>query len=174
MSHTERIREAFERNKKALTLKPAIGQGTVVTRVESIDGTTCLATEGDWKLTLDIPTTEGGSNEGPSPGFVARTSLGGCLTIGYLMWAAHLDIPIEGISVEIEADYDSLGFYDPEGDTPRGFSEVRCIVDIDSPAPREQIEKMLEIADQGSTMFNLFARPTRVIRELRLGESAAA
>ena len=173
MSHTERIREAFERNKKALTLRPAIGKGTGVTRVETTNGATCLASEGEWKLTLDMPISEGGNGKGPSPGFFARSSLGGCLTIGYLMWAAHLGIPIERISVEIEADSDSRGFYDPESDAPKGFSEIRCIVEIVSPARREQIEKMLETADQGSTMFNLFTRPTRVMRELRLGASAA-
>ncbi len=46
MSKTEQIREAFERNRKAMELRPAIARGTATTTCRTIDGLTCEVTDG--------------------------------------------------------------------------------------------------------------------------------
>src|SRR5688500_167166 len=90
----ERIRLTFERNAKALALRPAFGQGTAVTKVRLVDGLACEIEEGPWKLTADMSEKSGGKNSAPNPGIFGRAALGSCLAMGYAQWAARLGVPI--------------------------------------------------------------------------------
>src|SRR5215475_4220914 len=101
------IKTVLDRNARALELRPAIGQGTAVTRVRLIDGLACQIEEGAWKLTADMSEKSGGANTGPNPGVLGRASLGSCLAIGYAMWAARRGIQIRSLDVEVQADYDT-------------------------------------------------------------------
>ena len=53
MSHVQKILTAIERSEKALTLRPAFGQRTAVTRVRVRAGLACDIEDGRWKLTVD-------------------------------------------------------------------------------------------------------------------------
>ena len=50
---TERLKSTFERNAKAMTLRPSLGQSTARTKVTLRDGLTCDVEDGNWKLTVD-------------------------------------------------------------------------------------------------------------------------
>src|SRR5271169_2075693 len=106
MKQVEKIKTAVERTIKALTLKPALGKGTGVSKVSITNGLTCEIQEGDWKFKADMPESVGGSNSAPTPGVYGRAALGSCLAIGYMMKAAEMNISIERIEVEVQADYD--------------------------------------------------------------------
>jgi hypothetical protein len=41
MKGEDRVREAFERNRRALERRPGLGQGTAVTRIRVREGVTC-------------------------------------------------------------------------------------------------------------------------------------
>jgi uncharacterized OsmC-like protein len=107
----EKIRTAFERNAKALSLKPAIGQGTAVTSVRMREGLTLDVEEGPWKFTVDMGTKSGGNNAGPNPGVLARGALGSCLAVSYILWAAKRGLPLGSLEVEVQADYDARGYH---------------------------------------------------------------
>src|ERR1700689_849155 len=106
MKQFEKIKTAVERTKKALTLKPALGKGTGVSKVSIINGLSCEIQEGDWKFKADMPEAVGGTNSAPTPGVYGRAALGSCLAIGYMMKAAEMNISIERLEVEVYADYD--------------------------------------------------------------------
>ena len=66
-------------------------------------GLACEVEEGPWKFSVGMTEKYGGQNNGPNPGVYGRAALGACLAIGYGMWAARLEIPIRGLTVEIRA-----------------------------------------------------------------------
>lgn len=167
MDTVERIRTAFERSEKALSLKPSIGQGTAVTRVRVTDGLACEVEEGPWKLTVDMSPKAGGTGAGPNPGVLGRAALGSCLAVGYAMWAAKLGVPISSLEIEVQADYDTRGEYGL-GDVPPGYRQVRCLVSIESEAPEAEVVSMVEQAEAHSSYLALFSRPQDVRRELRV------
>src|SRR5882672_5952296 len=109
MENSENLRGILERNVKAVSIRPSIGQGTATTRVRLKPGLECEIEEGAWKLTAGVGEKSGGTNAGPNPGILGRGALGSCLAIGYAMWAARLGVPIESLDVEVEADYDRRG-----------------------------------------------------------------
>ena len=164
MSDTEQLRDILERNAKALSLQPTVGQGTAKTRVRLKPGLECEIEEGSWKLTAGMSEKSGGSNAGPNPGILGRGALGSCLAIGYAMWAARLGVPIKSLDVEVEADYDGRGELGVSDDVPPGYLQVRYRVTVASPAPEDDVRNMIDIADRYSPYRDVYARAHDVQR----------
>lgn len=162
------IREALERNARALALRPTLGQGTAKTVVRLKPGLECEVTEGNWKLTVGMSPKSGGSNAGPNPGILGRGALGSCLALGYGMWAARLGVPIVSIEVEVQADYDGRGELGVSDDVHPGYSDIRYLVTVQSPAPEADVMRLLDTADKYSPYRDVFARALPVRREVRI------
>jgi uncharacterized OsmC-like protein len=163
----DRIGTAFERNRKALGIRPTIGQKTAITRARVVDGLRCEIEDGRWTLVADASDKSGGTGTGPDPGMIGRAALASCLAMGYVMWASHLNVPLERIEVEVQADFDVRGQYGHDGVRP-GYNEIRCIVHIDSPAPEVDVHKVVDAADGASMYWDAFANPTKLVRQLQL------
>lgn len=167
MDQVERIRTAFERSVKALTLRPTLGQGTARTTVRVRDGMTCDVEDGRWKMVSDVSEKSGGNGAGPDPGVFGRAALGSCLAMSYVKFAAARGVPITGLEVEILADYDARGEYGIEGVSP-GYLAVRYVVTVESDVPEEQILTLLDEADRSTPWLDVFARPQDVRRDVRV------
>ncbi len=167
MKGEEKIRTAFERATKAMRLRDSIGRGTAVTRVTMREGFTCEVEDGRWNLTVDMSEKGGGDGKGPDPGVMGRTALGSCLAIAYRQWLIQRDVPVEGLEVEIQADYNARGEYGVTDDSP-AYEEIRYVVTVESDAPEEEIVNALDEAEVHCTYLVIFREPQRVIREVRL------
>ena len=162
-NRTELIKEAFERGRKAVRLRPAVGQGTATTTARVINGCTCEIEDGPWKLTVDMPEKHGGENKGPNSGIIGRGALASCLTIGYVRWAAAMDIPLDSLEVEVQADYDVRGEFGVAEVAP-GYTGMRYVVRVESTAPERDVMRMLVQADLLSPYLDVFANPHKVDR----------
>ena len=100
MDSTDRIRSTFERNKRALELRPAVGQGTARTRARLRDGLHFEIEDGAWKLEVDMSEKSGGSGAAPDPGVYGRTALSSCLGINYATHAAARGLEISSLMGE--------------------------------------------------------------------------
>ncbi len=161
------IKKAFERNSRAVQLRPAIAQNTAITKVSARQGITCEIEEGSWKFKVDMGEKHGGNNSGPNPGIFGRAALGSCLAITYVTWACKFGIPFESIDVEIHADYDTRGFYTDEG-IPPGYRQVTYVVNIQSDAPAAEITRMLDDADAHCAYLDIFANPQKMKRKVNI------
>lgn len=167
MADPKLIKQAFERNKKAIELRPSIGLSTARTTIHVRNGTTCEIESGSKKLVCDIGTDAGGNDAGPGPGILERGALGSCLAIGYATWAAYLDVRIDNIKVEVESDFDASGQFGL-AEIPPGFKELRYRVTIESSVPEEKIRELIETADAHSPVLDDFKRPIPVKREINI------
>ncbi len=100
MEGAEQVREALERNVKAVTLRPAVGQGTAVTKVRLVRG--------------------------------------------------------------------ELGVSD---DVRPGYSAIRYVVRVESPAPEADVRRALDTAERYSSYRDDFANPVPLSRELHITAS---
>ena len=157
MNIQKEIKNKFERNTKALALRPSLGLGTGISITRVVNGLRCEIKEVDWKFNSDMPEQVGGSGNAPSPGALGRASLGSCLATGYMMWASKLDIPIDDLEIKIEADYDDGGLFASSDSFP-GYSEVRYHVKIQSPRSHKEIQEFLEKAEKHSPYLDVFKR----------------
>ena len=167
MSETEKIKTALERSIKALTLKPSLGLGTGKSKTRVKNGLTCEIQEGNWKFVTDMPESVGGNAQGPTPGVLGRAAFGSCLAIGYMMKAAMMNIAVNALEVEVEADYDDGALLGTSNVAP-GYLEVRYTVTIESDASEEDILKMIEDADEHSPYLDVFSRGQNCKREVHI------
>lgn len=169
MGRHDAIKEAFERNAKAISLRPSVGQGTAKTRVTLRDGLMCEVEDGRWKMAVDASVKSGGDGQAPDPGVYGRAALGSCLAIGYAMWAAKLGVTFDSLTVEVQADYDSGGSHGVT-DVPPGYRQVRYIVTVESDAPEADVMRALDEADAHSPYRDVFTRPIDVRREVNIAQ----
>jgi len=163
----KKIKTAFERTAKAVSLRPTIGRGTGVSKTTVRQGLTCEIEEGGWHFKADMPEQAGGSAEGPTPGVYGRAALGSCLAMGYIMWAAYFNVPIDSLQVEVHADYDDGALFGVS-DVPPGYLQVRVIVIIESDAPEQDIRRMIDEADRHSPYLDVFSRAQDCRREIKI------
>jgi uncharacterized OsmC-like protein len=167
MLKTDEIRAAFDRNRRAVELRPSIGQGTAVTRVSMDQGLTCHIEDGRWNLTAGMSEKSGGAGAGPDPGVLGRAALGSCLAAGYVMWAAKARIPLNGVQVEIQANYDVRGEYGL-GDIDPSYAQIRYVVTVESDAPEADVLRVLDKAESHSPYLAVFRNPQDVRREIHV------
>ena len=167
MASTTVIKEKFERNAKVVKLRPERGRYTSVTKVRLRDGLTCDIEDGSWKLVADMGRGSGGEEAGPTPGAYGRAALGSCLAIATAQWAAVMDVPIDGVEIEVQSDADAAGAYGV-ADVPPGYTQARCIVTVRSSAPEHEVMKVLDVATERCLIWDVFARAVDVRREVRI------
>lgn len=167
MSDVETLKASFERVKKLLTIKPGKGQYTTTTKVRVRNGTTCNIEHKHWTFTADIGEIEGGNDAGPGPGILQRGAIGSCLAIGYAKWAAWLDVPIDNIEVDVQAEVDARGAYGIDGISP-AHKRMKYIVRIESPAPDDKIYEVIEKADAHSPILMDTKNPVPIEREVNI------
>lgn len=165
MADQQTIKKAFERNRKAIELRPALARNKAVTKIRLFDGTTCEVEHKNYKFKVDIGKSEGGNDAGPGPGILERGALGSCLAIGYAQKAAVMGVPIEKIEIDVESDFDASGMLGIN-DKPPGFEQIRYKVNIESPASEADIMKVIEHAEKHSPVLDDFKRPIPVEREV--------
>jgi uncharacterized OsmC-like protein len=170
MNIQEDIKNKFIRTQTALTLKPSLGLGTGISKTRIVNGLSCETREGDWVFKADMPKQVGGSATASSPGALGRAALGSCLAIGYMLWASKLDVAIDSLEVEIQADYDDGGLFDTSQNFP-GYLEVRYHVRVKSPATKEEIEHVLNLGDKHSPYLDVFSRAQSCVRQVEFIKS---
>jgi uncharacterized OsmC-like protein len=168
MEQHKKIKTAFTRVSETLAKRPAFGLGTGVSKATIKNGLTCEIHEANWTLTADMPEQAGGNAAGPTPGVFGRAALGSCLAIGYMMRAAAKNIPVAGIEVEIQADYDDGALFGTSVDVPPGYLQIRYLVTIDSEAPEDTLMQLLDEADKHSPYLDVFKRSQTCLREVKI------
>jgi uncharacterized OsmC-like protein len=168
MNVNEKIKSAFTRVSDTLAKRPAFGLGTGISRATIKNGLTCEIREGNWTMTADMPEQAGGNAAGPTPGVFGRAALGSCLAIGYMMRAAVMNIPIAGIEVEVQADYNDGALFGTAAAVPPGYLDIRYVVTIDSEATEETVMQLLDEADRHSPYLDVFSRAQTCRREVNI------
>jgi uncharacterized OsmC-like protein len=163
----DRLKSTYRRMVNTVKRSPAKAIGTARTRVRVTDGTTCEVSEGEWKLTLDLPERWGGNDRGANPGVHGRAALGSCIAMAYQRWAAENDLPIDSLEVEIQADYDAHGELGLSDVTP-AYTEVRYIVAVESDAPEEEVRRVFELAEKHCPYLVVWSQPMNMRRDLRI------
>jgi uncharacterized OsmC-like protein len=162
------IREALERNVKAVTRRPGVAKGTARTTAVLRAGLDCTVTEGPFELKVGMTEKYGGQGNAPNPGVLGRGALASCLAIGYGIWAARLGVACDVIEVEVQADYDVRGELGVANDVRPGYATIRYVVSVVSTSSEEDVLRMLDTADRCSSYRDMFANGVPLTREVRI------
>jgi uncharacterized OsmC-like protein len=162
------LKALFDRKARAISRRPALGQGTAQTRIRLHDGLACDVEHRDRTLRVDESVSEGGDGAGPRPDELMRASIGASLAMGYRLWGARLGVPIDAVEVEMTCEFDLRGQLGVADDVTAGWQSVRFDVTIASDAPEEAVRHLVETADRHSPMLANLAPSVRRVHHLRV------
>lgn len=149
MGTEQDIKAAAIRVEEKIRRRPSLGRLSKSCKASVTDGLTCEIQDQGWTLTADMKRNLGGNDTGPDPSVYGRAAISSCLAIGYAHWFARLDVPVNTIEVELEADFDYGAVLGVSQASP-AYSGIRFAVNIDSPASESDVMQVLDTADAHS------------------------
>lgn len=143
MDKDVRIREAQKRYLNALERQPQLARNTYKASATIEDGFICKFSQGERGMVMDMPKIMGGEDEGPTPGFFARASITGCVSMGIKQLAVMEGLVIGSITVDIETDFvdgATLGF----GEDSAAPLETRLFIHVDTDVPESEVTTLID------------------------------
>ena len=161
MSLAELVRDT----KVVFSSDPARARATFVAEHELVGATEVSVKVGSGhRLTVDEPAALGGADKAANPVEYALASLGSCQAITYRIWAEHLGIEVDSVSVRVEGDLDLRGFFGVDDTIRPGFTAVRIDVSVKGPESAERYQELATAVDQHCPVLDLFQNPVPVTR----------
>lgn len=168
MDVNEKIRSCWERTTHALAKRPEVGKVTRTVTARMTDGLTCEIEAEGVTFKADMPVVAGGNGAGLPASTYGEASLASCLAIGYRMWFAVRNVPVEQIEVEVTGIFDVGGMYGV-GEAPIGFDgPLRYEVRVESSADEEVVADLIDQAEAHSPMMHVFKHGTALERKLKI------
>src|SRR5438445_1743001 len=128
------------------------------------EGTRVELRAGAFEFAADEPVSVGGTGTAPNPVQMALAALGSCQAITYRYWAEELGLRLDGVTITVEADFDTGAFFGFSGAGTPAPSNVRCAVVLDGPEPPDRYEWPVAAAAEHCPVLDLFSRPVPVER----------
>ena len=169
----QRIADALRRLNDTLARRADFGHHTGSSVTTLVDGLRCESNVGAWTIATDLAPALGGERSAPSPTVLLSSALGACLAMGYQLRAAEHGIELTSVRVTVETDSDVRGMLQCDAAAPAGFTEIRYVVELESPARRHELERIVELADRLSPVLDALTRVNRVQRTIAINEQAA-
>jgi len=156
--------------------KPELGTFKFRARNEWVDGGHCRTHVKDfygfgeedatrtetWGYDEDEPPVLLGANRGANPVEYALTALAGCLMTSLTAHAAARGIELRSVQSELEGELDVRGFLGLDPNIRRGYQNVRVTFHIDADATEQQVQELVQAAQNYSPVFDIFTHRTPV------------
>jgi uncharacterized OsmC-like protein len=84
--------------------------------------------------------------------------------------ATAMEIPLRAGTIRAEGDVDFRGTLGVDRTVPVGFRAIRLVVELDTDAPQEKIDKLLQLTERYCIVFQtLGAKPEMSMTAVRKG-----
>lgn len=113
-------------------------------------------------FTKDEPSILLGNDKGANPVEYLLAGLVGCVTTGLVAHAAARGVRIDSIESTIEGDIDLQGLLQIDEKVNPGYRGINISFKIESDAPEETLQELIELAQKSSPVANTVSRPTPV------------
>jgi len=167
-------RESRYRGDAADKAAPEGPHSTVRVRVTSVgalnEEAQSLKSGRSW--TISEPEHVGGLADAPTPLEYLLSGAVGCFAAVFAFYAAKLDVHYDGFEATALAEFDARGHV-IEGAPPAGFRSVRIDVAVASDAPRDELERVHELALAGCPGIATLRDPVAIQSTLRFQEVAS-
>lgn len=127
-----------------------------------LDGVKVESTSRGFKMILDEPIEEGGTDSAMNPVEALLCALGSCQSIVAKMVAENMGIEIEDLKVELEGDLDPAGYQGDINVRP-GLQNIRSKFIIKSNASEEEIQQLVAVAEQFCPVGDTVSKGTNLV-----------
>src|SRR5215218_3092072 len=103
------VSQALDATASAVAGDPSLAQAAFAAEGELVGLTEVDIRIGERTVKVDQPETIGGTDRGPNPVQFALASLGSCVAHTYRFWSEKLNIPLNGLQVNVQGNLDIRG-----------------------------------------------------------------
>ena len=121
----------------------------------------------DHQVISDSPPDFAGYNLGPSSPELQLGVLGSCVTHIFLIQAAHQQVPIDSLEIEVSGRIDPRGGRAGHEDIPIWPHDIGYTIHLDSPASQAQVQALFEAVEKTCPILNLLRHPQQIRAELK-------
>jgi uncharacterized OsmC-like protein len=159
---------------EAIRTTPEAGRLTLAVTGELLEGVRCRAEVRGHELSMDEPFGLGGTDTGANPVETVLAALGACQAITYRVWAALMDVRLDGVRFVTEGEIDLAGFLGLREDVRPGLSGIRHRIVLIGPEPEERYRELADTVDRHCPILDIVAHEVTVERllDVRVGETA--
>ena len=122
-------------------------------------------------MVIDEPAAFGGADSAVSPADVVLVALGTCQEIMYVALASTMDIPLDEVKVDVNADLDLNGLMGLDPETPPGLLEMSYDVHIKSPAPVEDLKRLVDTVEYQCPLLDTLTRRVEVTGKVKFNDA---
>lgn len=112
---------------------------------------------------VDQPEIAGGKDAGPSPLEYFQAALAGCLATTARIVAKQENIPLYGLGIVIEGDFDAGRLLGKGDENRAGFTEMRVVLEIDAALNAEEKADFVEVVRRRCPMTDNISQATPLI-----------
>ncbi|OWY27624.1 OsmC family protein [Herbaspirillum robiniae] len=128
----------------------------------------------DHQVISDSPPDFAGYNLGPSSPELQLGVLGSCVTHIFLIQAAHRQVPVDSLEVEVSGKIDPRGGRPGHEGIPIWPHDIGYVVHLESPASDEDVKALFEAVEASCPILNLLKNPQTIRAEIRHSRTAAS
>jgi uncharacterized OsmC-like protein len=158
---------AFDATRSAVAEDIALGRGSFRTETSWEDGARARTVARSFSIETDEPALLGGTDQAVDPMELLLSSVGTCLTIGWVTHAARRGVDFHDLRIDVVGDYDLRGYLGLDEEVRPGFTSLRYTVRVDSDATPEQLEEIRRAAERTSPMFDNARNATPIVGEVQ-------
>lgn len=95
----------------------------------------------NFQIVIDEPQNLGGTDHGPNPVEYVLGALAGCLNVVGHVVAKEMNMPLSGLTIDLEGDLDPAKFMGKATQERAGYQEIRVKIKPDTVADEETLAK---------------------------------
>jgi uncharacterized OsmC-like protein len=162
------LKDLYDRKARVMSNRPELAHSSGHARVRLADGMVCAVHEAGATRPVDLGASDGGPGDHCSPDELLRASLAASLALGYRLWGARLEVPIEGIEVDLHTNDDARGQLLLETDVAPGWQRIHVVVTIVSAAPLADVQRVVDCANRHCLVLATLSRDIQRVHQLRV------
>lgn len=141
---------------------PATALVTLTAEGRVGEGVSCSIEAGTALVDAGLHAATGGNGLQVCSGDMLLQALVACAGVTLSAVATALEIPLDNAMLRAEGDLDFRGTLGVSKEAPVGFQSIRLYVELDTTAPPEKVEKLLELTQRYCVVLQTLRSPVEV------------
>jgi uncharacterized OsmC-like protein len=123
------------------------------------EGLTCKVETGKALVAAGLHPATGGTGTSACSGDMLLEALVACAGVTLNSVATAIGVALRDATVHAEGDLDFRGTLGVDRNAPVGFKAIRLRFELDTDAPKEQVDKLLELTERYCVVYQTLRQP---------------
>lgn len=159
----EALKEALSKTVQGIQDNPVMSRVVFEAQTALVEGVRCTGNVRNFApIVVDEPPELGGQDKGVNPVELLLVALGACQEIMYAAMASMMGIRLDEVKVNLKGSLDLKGLFGMDASIPPGYQKISYETILRSPAPEEELRKLIEAVESHCPVLDTLVRPVEV------------